>query len=462
MTLRLDDLIDDRFPIDDEWVRAARASLGPVSSDGRVRDVARGWLQTGTGDAGAVRLVDMLFVLTSEHLGFGRTDDVVAPEWLDLSRVVALDALEGLPHPLMSVEVQLTDGSTLLVGWTDEFCELVVELLVAMRDANDDSDRMPPELADPSVVAAVEDPSTIDSLSPSTWVESPVEGGPSPASEPEARPDPFSPPAEPDSWFSIDPAPFTVDAQVESPTEVGPPLDTFAPVADEPDHTIDTADHPIDTADHPIDPSIEAASDPIMGRTDEFVEDPWAATSESSELHEERLEAFFAPVFDDEPLVSGPSPDPEPPPADHVVPAAFANRSLVWPEPFRGVTFLGGHPEHQRRRKNVTLQLTPAGVAAVSSGFNSWKLHVPWDEVVDIEFEGPDEVKFTHNEKISMNGSAMIVSFADETSMVFEIRGQRPSTLRSALAPILSAVRTHRANLGFAASGGDLDEPYNF
>jgi hypothetical protein len=58
----------------------------------------------------------------------------------------------------------------------------------------------------------------------------------------------------------------------------------------------------------------------------------------------------------------------------------------------------------------VTLALTPIGVVAVSSGWNAWKVQFSWDDVADLGFEGPDEVKFTHNHRIDMNGSAMVVT----------------------------------------------------
>ena len=130
-----------------------------------------------------------------------------------------------------------------------------------------------------------------------------------------------------------------------------------------------------------------------------------------------------------------------------MTPPAFANRLIKWPEPFRSVVYLGENPSHPRRRKGVTLAFSPAGVTAVSSGFSAWKHHIGWDEVTELEFQGADEVKFTYDHRIDVNATAAIVGLSDGTAMVFEIKSRRPSTLRSTMAPIMNAVKAHRASI---------------
>jgi hypothetical protein len=125
----------------------------------------------------------------------------------------------------------------------------------------------------------------------------------------------------------------------------------------------------------------------------------------------------------------------------------FANRLIPWPEPFRSVIYLGENPSHPRRRKGVTLAFSPAGVTAVSSGFSAWKHHIGWDEITELEFQGADEVKFTYDHRIDVNATAAIVGLTDGTAMVFEIKGRRPATLRSSMAPIVNAVTAYRASI---------------
>ena len=115
--LTLGQAIDRRFAHDDPWARQALAALGSSEQDDDVYDVAKGWLRIG-GDSGT--LVDALFVLTPSRLGFAQTIlEDVPPQSIPLRSIVALDAIEGMPYPLVTVEVQLSGNVAILVGWPD-------------------------------------------------------------------------------------------------------------------------------------------------------------------------------------------------------------------------------------------------------------------------------------------------------------------------------------------------------
>ncbi|HOT80374.1 MAG TPA: hypothetical protein PKY13_10325, partial [Microthrixaceae bacterium] len=121
----------------------------------------------------------------------------------------------------------------------------------------------------------------------------------------------------------------------------------------------------------------------------------------------------------------------------------------VWPDPLRGVLYLGGHPGHPRKRKNGTMMFSPNGLEVAGSGFQSWEMNMDWAFVHSMEIQGPDEIMFGDHLKIDSTSSALIITMVDETRMFFEIRTRRPPSLRAALAPVLLMVeniRSHRAN----------------
>ena len=62
--------IEQEFPTDREWARAAVAQLGDGFGDATpVHELTRGWMRLGAEDG---LLVDTVFVLTSDRLDSGR------------------------------------------------------------------------------------------------------------------------------------------------------------------------------------------------------------------------------------------------------------------------------------------------------------------------------------------------------------------------------------------------------
>lgn len=128
---------------------------------------------------------------------------------------------------------------------------------------------------------------------------------------------------------------------------------------------------------------------------------------------------------------------PQVPEPSGMISGPWDDPAIGWPDALRNCVFLGGHPVHQRRRKNVTVMMRPGGLV-IGSGGHGWSVHVGWHEVRRLDVQSPDEVKFTHNHRIDHNGSALVVELADGTSLVVEVRGRRPATLRSGLAPVIA------------------------
>jgi len=162
--LTLADALSERFPTGDSWTATAAASLGiPPEQQLQVSDVSAGWIRSVT-DAGDV---PMLFVLLSDRIGCGHASAMPnQPQWIPLSGITALEAVDETHTPLGTVDVHL--GSVVLtVGWAPAFCAAVV-------DALSHQDRS----------TVVVDPSSLDDLAPSDWTEPPVASVASPPPPP--------------------------------------------------------------------------------------------------------------------------------------------------------------------------------------------------------------------------------------------------------------------------------------
>ena len=128
--LPLRDIFSRSFPAGEAWATEALARLGRTPDDDvPVRAIAQGWMRLG-GERDAL-LVDTLFVLTEDELGFGQTHIHTSdPNWIPLSTVVAIDLIEGVPYPLEAIEVQFAGGLAIFVGWPEEFSQVVLDALL--------------------------------------------------------------------------------------------------------------------------------------------------------------------------------------------------------------------------------------------------------------------------------------------------------------------------------------------
>jgi hypothetical protein len=85
----------------------------------------------GAGDDGG----STLFVLAGSSLGATLIEGEGAPQWFDLRRVVALDALGDPEGPKIRVEVVFDDGERFEALWPEPFCDKVVARLEELLSA---------------------------------------------------------------------------------------------------------------------------------------------------------------------------------------------------------------------------------------------------------------------------------------------------------------------------------------
>lgn len=459
--LTLSQALRERFPDGQEWVRDAVDTIDEVSLDSEVHDVAQGWMRVGEGDS---RLIDALFVLTEEGLGFGQPASGSAERWVPLAAITAIDAIEGTGHPLEAIEIHLSGGMAMLIGLPEPFVEVLVSVLVRQVSASREPEQatMPSDLGE----AADADASTLDGLPPSPWVETDVHTGPwapgadlwapppdpaptplstfrsaARASVPESAEDHAEDHAEDraddadDERMEVPPTPFALDAPTfgaSSASDAGgsvPEPATPRGVVIDPQGFADTSD-----LSGPADDDGPAGHGDAPAVDDAYHFDPTVPFDSPGLEEVDPVEEFFA--GDDHggaALRDAVSADPQ-----------DALRAIPYPEPFKGVSYLGGHPDHPRKRKNSVLVFSSAGVAMTGGGMGGGQFAIPWAQVRSLDVQGADEVKFTHNHRIDLNSSAVIVELRSGDVLVFEVKLRRPATMRSTLAPILSMVRSLR------------------
>jgi hypothetical protein len=152
--------------------------------------------------------------------------------------------------------------------------------------------------------------------------------------------------------------------------------------------------------------------------------------------------ADLAGEFDEKNVLSELEDMPPAPPGMSLIHAIETNwwsELADWPEAFRSVTYLGGHPKHAKRRKNVTLHFTPMGLGVTTGGLKNWAMEIPWSRVRWIDIEGSDELMFRSSLRIDLSSSALVVD-TDEGTVFFECRLRRPASVRSSLAPMINAM----------------------
>lgn len=141
-------------PLLDQIVRSSDPEL-------LVYGVGLGWMRVGRTNPPA----EAVFVLTHDGLGFASAEIELSEHWVVLSDITTMDLLEGLPYPLSAIEVQLRGGRSMLVGWPDEFCGRVLEVLQAQVAAELRAQTMPPTRSGPVWIG------DLDALGPSGFTE---------------------------------------------------------------------------------------------------------------------------------------------------------------------------------------------------------------------------------------------------------------------------------------------------
>ncbi|MEI2652392.1 MAG: hypothetical protein V9G12_09585 [Microthrixaceae bacterium] len=474
--ITLNDAITKRFPQGNEWASEALAVLSDdIEPTSLVHEVAEGWMRRGAG--ASAELIDTLFVLTSDRLGLGRTDrDGDEPQWIELRSIVAVDAVDDSPLPLQTIELEHGDDLVVCIGWPEAFTERFIGVLVALAGGPDPgesaAETMPWELIDPT--ALVDDVSDLDSLSPSEWVE----GSVAPAADVTV--------AEPDTIEPIEPIESAAPGRRPRPQPNWGSRPSPRPVAIAPSSQRSTSStrRPLPsrswsrwrrpsrrrrcrTRSRSMSPLPRRGRPSIVSTTPSRSR-PTPSRSPTRRSRPARSRPFPVETV---PVETGPFEaasgtfdpgalgdwmqepvEPAPPTREASFtagPPPWQAPGAVWPDPLRGVLYLGGHPGHPRKRKNGTMMFSPNGLEVAGSGFQSWEMNMDWAFVHSMEIQGPDEIMFGDHLKIDSTSSALIITMVDETRMFFEIRTRRPPSLRAALAPVLLMVeniRSHRAN----------------
>jgi|GEM_PF-6577424 len=402
--ITLTEALTNRFPLGSAWVRRSLATMGGgIGPHLSVHDVAEGWWRS---DASA-EAVTTLFILAEDRLGLGHPDGQPA-RWVPISAITSLDVVDEPDEAVHAVVVGLAGGVRFTVGWPEWFSTLLVEVL----------SMAPVSVYDPAGSGPIDD------------------GPPTPT---RAARGVDALPAELDGRADVAPDPSALDALGPSPwtesevPDLGPdPVDSVADLA------------PPAAAPSAL-PAAVPAGDPV-GPEEAFAPDhadPPAA------------EGSLEPDVERGPAVSATEPVAAEPPEGPVPP--WRMPGTVWPDPLRGVGYVGGHPDLPRRRKSGTMLFAPHGLVVSGSGFQSWQLHLEWSQIDQLSIQGADEVMFCDQIKIDPNSSAVCVDTIDGHRVFFEIRMRRPPSLRATLAPLLQMVES--IGPWRVAAGLAVDEP---
>lgn len=480
---QIDESVEPTGPAN--WAEAAMETIsGDLAADERCEDVTIGWsthsLEASEGPT------DTLFVLTGSRIGFGRTVHSELPRWIDFGDITNVDAIEGLRYPGIVLELAAVGHDAFYVGVESAFVDSFVAALQRSAQPSTDVEESPveapdatPEVARGAVVTPHDpvpaaDEETVTTATPdystSDYGTSPWDA---PVSDPTDLDGPVPPASEPappttvliglpqvDPEPMVDPEPLVSDepvADMFAPLEIDdapveseiPPIADAQPVESEIAPTADVS--PVESEIAPT-AGVETSPAPVADDADPF--DPPGADALGS------MESSL-PNFDD-------TPDDDLPDALRI--ESFDHDSLLavgdtppwldpemrWPRPLRGVQYLGGHPNHPRKRKNGIFGISPNGIDAEGAGFGDWSMNVQWAFINDIMVVGPDEATFNLGIRIGPKNSVISVEMADGTMLNFEVRGKGPSTVRADLGPALGMAGAARQ---YRAAHGDVDPP---
>lgn len=103
------------------------------------------------------------------------------------------------------------------------------------------------------------------------------------------------------------------------------------------------------------------------------------------------------------------------------------------------VVYLGGHPDHPKKRKKCVATLTRDGIEV--TGPHELRIHVPWDQVRTVEAQNADEARFRMNTKIHRDATALVVECGPDLTILLEARDCPTIPLRSAITSLVSDLR---------------------
>jgi hypothetical protein len=102
------------------------------------------------------------------------------------------------------------------------------------------------------------------------------------------------------------------------------------------------------------------------------------------------------------------------------------------------VTYLGGYPGQNKKRKKCTATLTRQAVEV--AGPNGLAFRVPWDVVRTIEAQNADEARFRMNTKVHRDATALVLECDQDVTVLLEARDCPTIPLRGAIAQLVGGM----------------------
>lgn len=312
-----------------------------------------------------------LFVLAGTGLGVSDLRTGTLPEWFDLRDVASLDAVGDPTDGLQPVEFVLADGRTVRAGWTEDFSSRVVDALVATI-ADSDGAPVEPVVPAPAGPAAPAASASTTAAAAPTGPVGPVTSAPTWAAAP-------SPSA---------PAPAPAPAAQA-------PLAPVAPVA------------PLPVAENP------------------------ESTAPESRTPESPTPASNVPGSN----APGSSGQPSEPATESAEPASDAQELNATALVLEDVTYLGGYPGQDKKRKGCTVTMTREVVEL--SGPKGIAFRIGWEVVRTLEAQNADVARFRMNTKIHRDATALVLECDQEMTLLLEARDCPTIPLRGAIVQLI-------------------------
>jgi hypothetical protein len=324
-----------------------------------------------------------LFVLAGSSLGATLIEGEGTPQWFDLRKVVALDAIGDPAGSKIRIEVAFDSGERFEAMWPEPFCDKVVLRLEELFEAGAMSREVPPEAPTPDQAPAAE-----------------ITGSSAEA---------FAP-ASPFGSSDATAATATTAASAASGAQVpdgGTSLEGSTSLDDGA-----AGDQPTPT------PVSEVVAVDLTLAADESGVPPGNAPA----LEE------LPPM----PVVGGDLPLPGDGPPLASTPSESGEQELV----LRDVIYHGGYPGEPKRRKKCILVLGGAGIGV--SGPAGPQVQIEWEHIRSIEAQNSDEAKFRLNLRTKRGSTTLVIDCDDESTVLVEARDVSTLPLRAAVAEMVA------------------------
>ncbi len=346
----------------------------------RVDATDLGWVQMPGGSRDPA-----MFILASGYLALTSIDADREPDWFPLGSVTGLDALDAPVDGIQTIELVMRDGRRIVAGWHDAFCEQVVDALVS------------------TLAVSPAAPEPIEPVASPVVPESPAAPLPPPADA--AAMSASNAPAAP-AGLATAAAPFAPGTLPEVPRSPGPPpAAPVAPVGPSPTAPPAAAPPPVVAPLPPADmPSVPDAT----------ADDARLRVPASAEVLREATE-------------SGPA-------SEEGRPLDLTAAALV----LEDVTYLGGYPGEDKKRKGCTATLTREDIEV--SGPKGIRFRIAWDVVRSLEAQNADEARFRMNTKIHRDATALVLECDQGVTLLLEARDCPTIPLRGAIAQLIDGL----------------------